>query len=128
MQIEKVITELGELVGIKELAINEHGVVHLTIEDIGELYIDDKTLKNGHFIFIYLMRMYSFVSANVYEHALSLCDFRHRYPFVINPVLYGDKELGFAIKFTEDNFDVQVLQQAIEVLKNLQDKLGSVGV
>lgn len=128
MQVDDVIRELGELVGIDSLAVNQHGVVHLTIEKVGDLYVDDRLIGNNHFIFVYLMRTYDFISARVYEYALSLCDFRHRYPFIVNPVLEGDQEIGFIIKHSVENFNIQVLRQSIEVLQDLQDKLGTVNV
>lgn len=128
MQIDGVISELGEMVGIESLTINEHGVIHLTIDKIGDLFIDDKVIDGYHFIFVYLLRVYEFVSTRLYEQALLLCDFRHKFPLVINPVLRNDQALGFAVKHSSENFNIQILRQSIEVLKDLQDRLESTGV
>ncbi|MDR2720807.1 MAG: hypothetical protein LBB15_00770, partial [Puniceicoccales bacterium] len=73
----------------------------------------------------YLLRVYEFFSASLYEHAMLLCDYRNNYKFIVNPVLRKDQALGFAIKYKADEFNIQSLRQAIEVLKDLQDKLES---
>ena len=126
MQINDVITELGEIVGIHSLAANQYGVVHLTIENIGDLFIDNRNSDGNHFVFVYLLRVYEYVSVKLYEQALLLCDYRYRYPFLVNPVLRNDQALGFAIKHVEENFNVPILRQSIEVLKDLQDKLENI--
>ncbi|MDR2435950.1 MAG: hypothetical protein LBD33_01385 [Puniceicoccales bacterium] len=124
MHVDEVIAELGEMVGIKSLHTNKHGVVHLTIDRIGDLFVDERfTGTDEHAIFIYLLRVYEFFSASLYEHAMLLCDYRNNYKFIINPVLRKDQALGFAIKYRADEFNIQSLQQAIETLKDLQDKL-----
>lgn len=124
MQIDDVIAELGEMVGINSLHTNKHGVVHLTIDNIGDLFVDEKVMgEDQHFIFIYLLRVYEFFNARLYEKAMVLCDYRYRYPFIVNPVLRNDQGLGFVIKHKADKFNIQILRQSIEVLKDLQDKL-----
>ncbi len=127
-QINNVITELGEMIGVSSLAINQYGVVHLTIDNIGDLFVDDRVIEDEHFIFVYLLRVCEFVSVRLYEQALLLCNFKYKYPFLINPVLRNDQALGFAIKHHESNFNIQILKQSIEVLKDLQDKLENVGI
>jgi hypothetical protein len=42
MQVDDVIAELGEMIGISSLHTNKHGVVHLTVNNIGELFIDEQ--------------------------------------------------------------------------------------
>ncbi len=128
MQIDDVIAEFGEMVGISSLTVNEHGVVHLTIENIGDLFIDDRVINGNHFVFVYLVRVYESVSGRLYGQALTLCDYRHKYPFIINPVLHDEQALGFSIKFSQEDFNIQILKQATEVLKDLQDQLESIGV
>ncbi|MDR0595635.1 MAG: hypothetical protein LBF94_03030 [Puniceicoccales bacterium] len=124
MQISDVIAELGEMVGIKFLCTNEHGVVHLTIDRIGDLFVDERFAgTEDHSVFVYLLRVYEFFSANLYERAMRLCDYRNNYSFIVNPVLRKDQALGFAIKFKAEEFNIQGLQQAIELLKDIQDKL-----
>jgi hypothetical protein len=117
------------MIGISSLHTNKYGVVHLTVEHIGELYIDEQFAgTERHVIFIYLLRAHAFPSARLYEHAMLLCDYRNKYPFIVNPALQNDNTVGFIIKCKVDEFNTQNLRQSIEVLKDLQNKLeNSVG-
>jgi hypothetical protein len=124
MRVDEVIAELGEMVGINSLHTNKYGVVHLTIDHIGDLFVDERSVgTDDHTVFVYLLRVYEFFSGALYEQAMLLCDYRHRYPFIINPVLRNDQALGFVIKHKASEFDIQNLRQSIESLKDLQDKL-----
>jgi len=124
MQVDEVITALGEMVGINTLCNNKYGVVNLTIDRIGDLFVDERAAgTDGHSVFVYLLRVYKFFSADLYERAMLLCDYRNNYPLIVNPVLWKDQALVFAIKYKIDDFNIESLRQAIEVLKDIQDKL-----
>jgi hypothetical protein len=124
MQVDEVIAELGEMAGISSLHTNQYGVVHLTIDSIGDLFIDERSPgADDCIVFVYLLRVYEFFSASLYEQAMLLCDYRNRYPFIVNPVLRNDQALGFAIKHRASEFNIQNLRQSIETLKDIQDRL-----
>ncbi|MDR1255655.1 MAG: hypothetical protein LBJ94_01870 [Puniceicoccales bacterium] len=126
MQIDEVISELGKVIGAKSLRINKHGVVHLTIDYVGDLFIDERSPgTNAHSVLVYLLRIYEFPTAKLYEQAMLLCDYKNDYPFLVNPVLHKEQALGFAVKFRAEDFSTRNLYQAIETLQNMQDKLGN---
>ena len=124
MQVKDVVKDFGELVGIQSLEINENGVLHVTIHNIGDLFIDEKySFESGDHVFVYLLRVYEHVDGMLYGRALKLCDYERGRKFTINPVLHGDNALGFAIKWPIDSFNINILREMIDVLKTLQDRL-----
>ncbi|MDR1413855.1 MAG: hypothetical protein LBI56_02885 [Puniceicoccales bacterium] len=124
MLLRETIKEFGEEMGIQSLETNENGVVHMTIDKIGELFIDQKySDEAGNCVFIYLLRLYEKFDGDLYRRALLLCDYQPGEEFLINPVLHQDQALGFAVKYKIDDFDGRVLQRIIHRLKDLQDRL-----
>jgi hypothetical protein len=125
MQPSEVIGEFGASISLNKLEINDNGVVHMSIGKIGELFIDEKYRdESGNCIFVYLLRNYEHPSGDIYKRALELCDYQKNAEFLVNPVLHGDGDLGFAIKNSIDTFDLNMLRKIIEKLKGLQDRLG----
>ncbi|MDR3144424.1 MAG: hypothetical protein LBT64_02905 [Puniceicoccales bacterium] len=125
MQPKEVIKEFGSTIGFNSLEINENGVVHLFIHKVGNLFIDEKYRdESGNYVFIYLLRTYEHPDGDTYRRALELCDYQSNEEFLVNPVLHKDQALGFAIKHSIDNFDLNVFRKIIEKLKGLQDRLG----
>lgn len=126
MQLEQVIKEFGESVGFQSLEINSNGVVHMTITKVGDLFIDKKYHdESGGNVFVYLLRVYEHVDGELYRRALELCEYKPDAEFLVNPVLHGDRALGFAVKCKSDLFDTGILLKIIHVLKDLQDRLES---
>ncbi|MDR1595628.1 MAG: hypothetical protein LBR91_01735 [Puniceicoccales bacterium] len=124
MRPDDVIQEFGQLVGFQSLEVNKNGVVHMSIDGIGELFIDEKFLtESGNCVFIYLLRTYERPDGNLYRRALALCDYKSGEEFPSNPVLHGTQILGFAVKCSVDSFDLKALQEIIRKLKDLQDRL-----
>jgi hypothetical protein len=117
--VDTVIQELGGIIGLSNLRKNEHGVVHLEIKAIGNLFID---VKNDN-LFMYLLRSYRFPSSRLYMKALELCNPQGKYQFSVNPVLQEDNQLGFAIKHNCNNFTIGKLEDSIKLLSDLQDRL-----
>ena len=124
MQLSEVIREFGTIVGFQSLETNENGVVHMTIHKIGDLFIDAKySTEAGNCVFIYLLRVYERFDGNLYGRALALCDYQPGDEFPIHPVLHGDQALGFAVKYSIDDSDLNIFQKIIHKLKDLQDRL-----
>ena len=60
MQLREVIKEFGELVGFQSLETNNNGVVHITINKIGDLFIDEKySDESGGNIFVYFSKTFN---------------------------------------------------------------------
>jgi hypothetical protein len=124
MQLREVITEFGNEIGFQSLETNANGVVHMTIHEVGDLFIDEKYSKeSGGFVFIYLLRVYERYDGELYKKALELCAYQSDGEFAVNPVLHDEKALGFAIRHPIDDFDLNIFRKIIEKLKELQDRL-----
>jgi hypothetical protein len=124
MQLNDVIKEFGELVGFQSLETNENGVVHLTVDGVGELFIDEKFRnESGDCVFVYLLRTYDRPDGNLYRRALLLCDYQADGEFPVNPVLYNSQVLGFVVKYKVEDFDLNALRGIIHKLKDSQDRL-----
>ncbi|MDR2737442.1 MAG: hypothetical protein LBB18_00670 [Puniceicoccales bacterium] len=126
MQLDEVIREFGNLSGFRSLETNVHGVVHITIDKIGDLFIDEKYRdESGDCVFMYLLRTYEHPDGELYRRALAMCDYQSGAEFLINPVLHKDQMIGFAMKHRVETFDIDTLQKTIRTLNELQDRLGS---
>lgn len=124
MQLREVIKEFGELVGFQSLETNNNGVVHITINKIGDLFIDEKySDESGGNVFVYLLRVYERIDGELYKTALEMCDSQRDTEFIVNPVLHKEQALGFVIKYPIDQFDINVLQKMIRHLQGLQNRL-----
>jgi hypothetical protein len=124
MQLSEVIREFGNEVGFRSLETNANGVVHLTIQKVGDLFIDEKySDEAGGYVFVYLLRVYEHITGDRYRRALELCDYEPNQSILVNPVLHKEQALGFAVRYPKDSFDVNILRKIIERLKILQDRL-----
>ena len=124
MQLREVIKEFGELVGFQSLETNNNGVVHITINKIGDLFIDEKySDESGGNVFVYLLRVYERIDGGLYKSALEMCDSQRDTEFIVNSVLHKEQALGFVIKYPIDQFDVNVLQKMVRYLQGLQNRL-----
>jgi type III secretion system chaperone SycN len=126
MLLEEVIEDFGNSAGFRSLKTNANGVVNITIDGIGDLFIDEKYRdESGDCVFMYLMRTYEHANGELFRRALLLCDYQSGAEFLVNPVLNGDQVLGFAVKHQVETFNVNTLQKTIRLLNSLHDRLTS---
>ena len=124
MQLAEVINEFGRYIGAKSLEMNENGVIHMTINKIGDLFIDAKYQdESREHIFIYLMRVYEHFDGDLYRRAMELCDYQPNQDYYANPVLHKDQVIGFVVKLHLDDFNLNALRAIVSYLKDLQDRL-----
>jgi len=117
--IDAVINQFGDTMGIKELALNEEGILQLSFENAGELFLE----KADNDILMYLLKKVEYTSANLFWSALSLCYGQESYPFKVNPICSRDNHIGFCIRHSENSFTLQSINQSIEFLTELHRKL-----
>ena len=125
MRVDETIKEFGKTIGVNALTVNKHGVVHMEIDDIGDLFIDerDKDNESKHSVYVYLLRIYEFATERLYKNAMFLCLDNILMEYNINPVLRNDSALGFIIKHRAEDFTMQSLSKSIDILQNMQDRL-----
>lgn len=125
MRVNETIQEFGKTIGVNALTVNKHGVVHMEIDNIGDLFIDerDKDDESKHSVYIYLLRIYDFSTEKLYKNAMFLCLDNIGLEYTVNPVLRNDNALGFLIKHRAEDFTMQSLSKSIDILQDMQDRL-----
>lgn len=126
MRIEETVKEFGESVGVHNLNVNKYGVVHMEIENIGDLFIDecDKEDPSNHAVYVYLLRINDFPTEKLYKNMMSLClNNVTRCEYEVNPVMRNDNVVGFIIRHEAEDFTMQSLSKSIEILQEMQDRL-----
>jgi hypothetical protein len=98
--------------GFVDFTMNDHGVIHLSVKSIGELFIDIQSPN----IFIYLLNEFEVMNFKLLSTAYIFCGHKANYNFTTNPVLRGENILGFAIKTTKEYFTPIALEDAINHL------------
>jgi hypothetical protein len=116
--VQSTVKIFGDRIGYSNLELNFQGVLHLTIEGSGELFIDDKGS-----IFIVLLRHHDFISQERMLAALAMCHPFTPRAFTPHAVLQEEHLLGFAIKIPRERFDISTLELGIQFLQTLQDDL-----
>jgi len=120
--VRSAVRTFGERMGCPHLELNAQGVLHLTIEGFGELFIDDREA-----IFVSLLRHYDFLSQERLLAALAMCHPTIVRPFAPHAVLQGEHLLGFSVKIPRERFDVGTLELVIQFLQDLQEDLQAHG-
>jgi hypothetical protein len=69
------------------------------------------------------VRAYEHANGELYRRSLAMCDYQRNEVFLINPVLYKDQAIGFAVKHSAETFNIDVLQKIIRKLQELHDRL-----
>lgn len=125
MRVNETIQEFGKTIGVNALNVNKHGVVHMEIDNIGDLFIDERDTddESKHSVYVYLLRIYDFSTERLYKNAMFLCLDSISLEYNINPVLRNDNALGFIIKHRAEDFTMQSLSKSIDMLQFMQDRL-----
>jgi hypothetical protein len=121
--MEKHITEalavIGQKMGFAQFTTNAQGIIHLSMANIGELFID---VQQPH-IFLYLLNEFQVMNFKLISTAYIFCEHKANYNFVTNPVLQEESALGFAIKIKEEHFTSIALEDGINQLIDMTFRL-----
>jgi hypothetical protein len=117
--ISETLTHMGKKMGFPDFTTNAHGILHLAIANIGELFID---IQNAG-IFLYLLNPFPVLNFKLISTAYIFCEEKARHPFAMNPVLQGENMLGFAIRIRKEDFSSVSLEGAANQLIDMTTRL-----
>ncbi|MDR1907195.1 MAG: hypothetical protein LBQ03_03215 [Puniceicoccales bacterium] len=117
--ITETLTHMGKKMGFPDFTTNAHGILHLSITNIGELFIDIQQSS----IFLYLLNAFPVLNFKLISTAYLFCEEKAKYNFITNPVLQGEDMLGFAIKIRKEDFSLVVLEGAVNQLIDTTTRL-----
>jgi type III secretion system chaperone SycN len=118
--VEATLREFGQSMGIDEVAFNEHGVAHFSIDQIGELYFE--TCPNGKCV-VYVVREHGHLERGQLVKALELCHLEERNPMPVNVALRGEHEIYFGFRLAEEDFIIPNIEEGIAMLNTLHDRI-----
>ena len=118
--VDATLREFGQSMDIEEVAFNEQGVAHFSIDQIGELYIE--TCPNGKYI-VYIVREHGHLERAQLVKALELCHADERNPMPVNAALRGENEIYFGFRLSEENFIIPNIEEGIAMLNMLHDRI-----
>lgn len=117
--INKTITDFGKKMGFENLAFNEQHVIHLELETIGDLYLEE---ASPHLL-IYLIKKIENPSLKVYQKALTLCHYKQKNPYPTYTGLYEEDKLAFLIKMPYEEISESNLEKSILFLNKLHEQI-----
>jgi hypothetical protein len=105
--------------GFAHLTTNAQGMLHLSMAQTGELFIE---IQQSH-IFLYLLNPFPVINFKLITTAYIFCEAKANYNFITNPVLRDEDMLGFAIKIREADFTTMSFESAIDQLVDMTMRL-----
>lgn len=120
--IQKTINDFGKKIGFDDLGFNENNVIHLELETIGDLYLED----NPPFLLMYLIKKIDNLDLKVYQKALTLCHYKQKNPYSTFTGLYEDDKLVFLIKIPYPQLSESNLEKAISFLNKLHEQITNI--
>ncbi|MDR0418432.1 MAG: hypothetical protein LBH08_03300 [Puniceicoccales bacterium] len=117
--IGEALAIIGQKMGFTNFTTNVLGMIHLSISNIGELFIDVQQPN----IFLYLLNEFQVMNFELISTAYIFCEPKANYNFTTNPVLQGESALGFAIRIGEEYFTPIALEEAINQLIDMASRL-----
>ena len=116
--IDSVIAQFGESMSIPDLKFNSNGVIHLTIANIGNLYIE----RHGEKMLIYLTEGVTYPSLTLYRKVLELCHYRENLIFPVNASFHTSGKLIFSVLLKQELVTLPAINQIIYLLSQLHEK------
>jgi hypothetical protein len=110
--ITETLAHMGKKMGLPGFMTNAHGILHLSITNTGELFIDIQRSD----IFLYLLNAFPVLNFKLITTAYIFCEEKAKHNFTMNPVLQGENRLGFAIRIRKEDFLPVSLEGAINQL------------
>lgn len=120
--INKTISEFGKKMQFNNLSFNEDHLIHLELESIGDLFIEEAP---SHLV-IYLSKELENPGLNVYKKALTLCHYRQKNPYPTYTGLYEENKLSFLIRMPNEEISESNLEKAILFLNKLHEQITNI--
>lgn len=112
--MNKVLQELAHTMNIDSLSFDSKGLIQISIEMMGELYLE----KHHSTLLVYLVRKMEYPNLEIYKKVLLLCHYREHNPFDIHTGLYDEDLLAFQIRLPREAITLSNIITAIECLDN----------
>lgn len=120
--IKSTIDSFGKKMGFDDLGFNENNVIHLELESVGDLYLED----NAPFLLMYLIKKIENPSLKVYQKALTLCHYKQKNLYPIYTGLYEENQLVFLVRIPYEQISESELEKNILFLNNLQEQITNI--
>lgn len=117
--LNQTIEEFGRSMGIDGMAFNDDKVVHLEVEGVGDLYLEDE----ASYLLLYIVKEVDSPSLKLYKKAFTLCHYRQKNPFSVQVGLHEDNKLTFLVKLPHEGINESNLEKAIEFLNKLHNQV-----
>ncbi len=118
--IIETINEFGQGMGLKKLDLDENGLLCLSFEKSGTLYLE--YLRDQETILVYIARHVPLYDTQIIARSLGLCRHRQELPFSVHAGFKGEDELVFMVRIPARDFTFSSLSQAIDLLKRRHEK------
>lgn len=120
--INKTISEFGKKMEFNDLSFNEDHIIHLELDTIGDLFIED----TPPYLLVYLIKKLENPSLKIYQKALTLCHYRQKNPYPTYTGLYEDDSLSFLIRIPYEEISESNLEKAILFLNKLHEQITNI--
>jgi type III secretion system chaperone SycN len=120
--INQTINNFGKKMGFENLAFNENNIIHLELESIGDLYLEDV----ARYLLIYLIKKIENPGLKVYQKALTLCHYKQKNPYPTYTGLYEDDKLAFLIRMPHEEISESNLEKSIFFLNKLHEQITNI--
>ena len=118
----QTVADFGRSMGMSDLQFNEDGIVSLSVERTGDLYIEH--LDSVEEVLVYLVRELPVGRRrDNYLRALQLSHWTENNPFLVTPALAGEDRLLFSTRIGNSDFTLPTLERAINFLEKLHDEV-----
>lgn len=120
--INTTISSFGKKLGFDDLSFNEDKVIHLEIETLGDLFIEDAT----PYLLVYLIKEIQDPSLKVYQKALTLCHYKQKNPYATHVALQDDNQIVFLVQMPHEEISESNLEKSILFLYKLHEQLANI--
>lgn len=117
--INKTISEFGKKMEFDDLSFNEDHIIHLQLETIGDLFLED----TPPYLLVYLTKQIDNLTSKEYQKALTLCHYKQKNPFPTYTGLYEDNSLSFLVRIPYEEISESNLEKAISFLNKLHEQI-----
>lgn len=120
--IQDTLNDFASVLGLKELRFNDQGLIYLSIEGLGDLYMEQ---LEGSAVLIYMIRELPETSDKALAKALKVCHHKEGRLFQFNSGLHDDNKIAFSVHLPESDFTVPKLDKAIQALARIHEAAGT---
>lgn len=120
--INKTISEFGKKMKFDNLVFNDDHVIHLELETIGDLFIEDTPPH----LLMYLTKELENPSLKIYQKSLMLCHYKQKNPYPTYTGLYEENKLSFLIRIPNEEISQSNLEKAVLFLNKLHEQIANI--